>query len=186
VLTVAVLAQLAAADRPAAGPTPWRGGRGGGVMAAVAAAPASARRNWARPEGSCRDEIITAASQMIRGTGDYSALTLGRGARRLGIAAPTICRHFTHVGELKMPVVQRAFAGFVRARGAASGDGDDLAARLLARCRAYTAFALANPGPYRYVFSQQPTTGGPARPRVVGMPVFHALAESISRCQQPD
>jgi hypothetical protein len=35
---------------------------------------------------------------------------VGRTSRRLGIAAPTIGRHFTHAGELKMPVVQRAFA----------------------------------------------------------------------------
>jgi AcrR family transcriptional regulator len=71
----------------------------------------------------------------------------------------------------------------VRARDAASGDGDDAAARLLARCRAYVGFALANPGPYRYLFSQHAPTGDPAR-GPVDLPVFQALAESISRCQQ--
>jgi transposase-like protein len=53
-------------------------------------------------------------------------------------------------------------------RHAASQDDDDPAARLLARCRAYIRFALANPGPYRYLFSQHaptgdPTAGGPTR-----------------------
>ena len=115
--------------------------------------------------------------------GGHGALTLRGVARRLGIAAPSIYRHFTDVDELKMAVVQRSFAEFARARDAASGDGDDPAARLLARCRAYTAFALANPGPYRYLFSQHAPTGDPARPPA-GLPVFQALAESIRRCQQ--
>jgi hypothetical protein len=70
-----------------------------------------------------------------------------------------------------------------RARDAASGDGDDPAGRLLARCRAYIAFALVNPGPYRYLFSQHAPTGKTGRPPV-DLPVFQALADSIGRCQQ--
>jgi len=152
--------------------------------AAPAAAVARARRRNRRGEGGrLREEIIVAASQIIGETGDDSALTLRGVARRLGIAAPSIYRHFTDVDELKMAVVQRSFAEFARARDAASHDGDDPAAALLARCRAYTAFALANPGPYRYLFSQHAPTGDPARPPV-DLPVFQALAESISRCQQ--
>ena len=120
---------------------------------------------------------------MIGETGDDAALTLRGVARRLGIAAPSIYRHFTDVDELKMAVVQRAFADFARARDAASQNLDDPAAALLARCRAYIGFALANPGPYRYLFSQHAPTGDPARPPV-DLPVFQALAESIRRCQQ--
>jgi AcrR family transcriptional regulator len=153
-------------------------------MAAIQGAHAPARRRNRRGEGDrLREEIITAASQVIAESGDDSALTLRGVARRLGIAAPSIYRHFTDVDELKMAVVQRAFADFARARDAASHDDNDPAARLLARCRAYIRFALANPGPYRYLFSQHAPTGDPARP-LAGMPVFHALAESISRCQQ--
>jgi AcrR family transcriptional regulator len=151
-------------------------------MAAVPAQTAR-RRNRRGQGGRLREEIITAASQMIGETGDDTALTLRGVARRLGIAAPSIYRHFTDADELKMAVVQRAFAEFARARDAASGDGDDPAARLLARCRAYIGFALANPGPYRYLFSQHAPTGDPAGPPV-DLPVFHALADSISRCQQ--
>jgi AcrR family transcriptional regulator len=130
-------------------------------MAPAVAAPPARRRNR-RGEGSrLREEIITAASQIIGEAGDDTALTLRGVARRLGIAAPSIYRHFTDAGQLKMAVVRRAFADFARARDAASGDGDDPAARLLARCRAYTGFALANPGPYRYLFSQHAPTGDP-------------------------
>src|SRR6516165_3717941 len=127
--------------------------------AAPAAAAQSRRRNR-RGEGErLREEIITAASQMIGETGDDTALTLRGVARRVGIAAPSIYRHFTDAGELKMAVVQRAFADFAQARDAATPAGGDPAAALLARCRAYTAFALANPGPYRYLFRQHAPAG---------------------------
>jgi AcrR family transcriptional regulator len=153
---------------------------------AVQAAPPQARQRNRRGEGDqLREEIITAASQMIGETGDDSALTLRGVARRVGISAPSIYRHFTDVDELKMAVVRRSFAEFARARDAAGQDGDDPATALLARCRAYLGFALANPGPYRYLFSQHAPTGDPARPPV-GLPAFQALAESISRCQQAD
>jgi len=151
---------------------------------APAARAAPTRRRNRRGEGDrLREEIITAASQMIGEAGDDSALTLRGVARRIGIAAPSIYRHFTDAGALKMAVVQRSFAEFARARDAASRDGDDPATALLARCRAYIQFALANPGPYRYLFSQHAPTGDPARPPV-DLPVFQALAESIGRCQQ--
>jgi AcrR family transcriptional regulator len=146
--------------------------------------PPSARGRNRRGEGDrLREEIITAASQIIGEAGDDSALTLRGVARQVGIAAPSIYRHFADVDELKMAVVRQSFAEFGRARDAATSEGDDPAARLLARCRAYTRFALANPGPYRYLFSQHAPTGDPARPPV-DLPVFQALAESISRCQQ--
>jgi AcrR family transcriptional regulator len=151
-------------------------------MATVQAAPGR-RRNRRGQGDRLREEIITAASQIIGETGDDGTLTLRGVARRLGIAAPSIYRHFADVDELKMAVVQRAFADFARARDAVSHSGEDPAGRLLARCRAYIGFALASPGPYRYLFGQHAPTGDPARPPV-GLPAFQALAESINRCQQ--
>ncbi|HEV2375917.1 MAG TPA: TetR/AcrR family transcriptional regulator [Streptosporangiaceae bacterium] len=151
---------------------------------AAAAEPAPARPRNRRGEGDrLREEIITAASEMIGETGDDTTLTLRGVARRIGIAAPSIYRHFPDVDQLKMAVVQRSFAEFAQTRDAASEERDDPATALLARCRAYTAFALANPGPYRYLFSQHAPTGDPARPPV-DLPAFQALADSISRCQQ--
>jgi AcrR family transcriptional regulator len=146
--------------------------------------PGLTRRRNPRGEGTrLREEIITAADQMIAETGDDSALTLRGVAKRVGIAAPSIYRHFADVDELKMAVVGRTFAGFAQARDAATPAVDDPVAALLARCRAYLHFALANPGAYRYLFSHHAPTGDPARP-LVGMPVFDALADSIRRSQQ--
>ena len=150
---------------------------------ATAQAPPARRRNRRGEGARLREEIVTTASQIIGEAGDDTALTLRGVARQLGIAAPSIYRHFPDVDELKMAVVQRSFAEFAQARDAASGADDDPATALLARCRAYTRFALAHPGPYRYLFSQHAPTGDPARPPV-SLPTFQALAESISRCQR--
>ena len=91
-------------------------------MASAVQAPTARRRNRRGQGGRLRQEIITAASQMIGETGDDAALTLRGVARRLGIAAPSLYRHFPAVDELKMAVVQRAFADFARARDAASAN----------------------------------------------------------------
>ena len=70
------------------------------MTAASQAQPsAQSRRRNRRGEGErLREEIITAASQMIGETGDDTALTLRGVARRVGIAAPSIYRHFTDAG----------------------------------------------------------------------------------------
>jgi AcrR family transcriptional regulator len=97
----------------------------------------------------------------------------------VGIAAPSIYAHFPDLDHLKLAVVERAFASFAEARDQASAEIGDPAQALLARCRAYCRFALANPGPYRFMFSHQVPAGSP-----VAMAAFRALADSIAQCQK--
>jgi AcrR family transcriptional regulator len=103
-------------------------------------------------------------------------------AKRVGIAAPSIYRHFRDTEHLMMAVVERSFETFAAGRDAAGGAGDPAAA-LLARCRAYCHFALANPGPYRFMFSNQAPAGDPTQ-LTAGTAAFGALAASIKTCQQ--
>jgi AcrR family transcriptional regulator len=147
------------------------------------AQPPARRRNPRGEGGRLRDDIIAAATALLAETGDDSQLTLRGVAKRLGIAAPSIYRHFPDIEHLKLAVVARSFATFAEARDAAAPQTADPAQALLARCRAYCQFALANPGPYRFLFSHHAPTGEPGRP-LVGMPAFDALAASIRRCQQ--
>jgi AcrR family transcriptional regulator len=133
-----------------------------------------------RGEGDrLREELVAAASEMIAETGDASQLSLRSVARAVGIAAPSIYRHFPDLDHLKLAVVERAFQGFADARDKASTEAGDPAQALLARCRAYCRFALANPGPYRFMFSQQAPGGSP-----VAVATFQALADSIAKCQK--
>jgi AcrR family transcriptional regulator len=119
---------------------------------------------------------------MIAESGDATQLTLRGVARRVGIAAPSIYRHFADVDHLKMAVVDRAFAQFAQERDRAREEIDDPREALLAGCRAYCRFALRNPGIYRFMFRED----SPDRKQrsAVGDAAFAALAGSIRRCQE--
>jgi AcrR family transcriptional regulator len=153
-------------------------------MTAASRAQTGIRHRNPRGEGNrLREDLITAASQMIAESGDDSQLTLRGVASRVGIAAPSIYRHFPDVEHLKMAVVQRSFAAFAAARDAASRHTPDPGSALLARCRAYCQFALDHPGSYRFMFSHQTPRDDNARPPA-GTAAFDALASSIRRCQE--
>ena len=146
------------------------------------AAATTPRRRARNPRGEgarLRDELVAAASEMVAETGDASQLSLRGVARAVGIAAPSIYRHFPDLDHLKLAVVERAFRGFADARDKAGTEAGDPAQALLARCRAYCRFAVANPGPYRFMFSHQAPKGSP-----VAMAALGALADSIAKCQE--
>ena len=152
-------------------------------MAATQQEQAQVRRRNPRGHGDrLREEIITAASELIAESGDADRLSLRAVAKRIGIAAPSIYRHFPDAEHLKMAVVQRNFATFAAARARASAKITDPAAALLARCRAYCQFAMDNPGPYRFMFSHQAPPADPGRPSG-GPAALQGLAASIARCQ---
>ena len=136
-----------------------------------------------RGEGDrLRDELIIAATEVIADTGDANSVSLRGLARRLGIAAPSIYRHFRDVDELKLAVVERAFAEFVAQRDQARGGIEDPDDALRAGCRAYCRFAVTHPGPYRFMFSHESPAHG--RQSRVGAGAFEVLAASIRRCQE--
>src|SRR5215831_10829801 len=76
----------------------------------------SRTRNPKGEGGRLREDLVEAAAQMIAETGDAGQLTLRGVARRVGIAAPSIYRHFPDVDHLKMAVVDRAFGQFAAER----------------------------------------------------------------------
>ncbi|AGZ41223.1 TetR/AcrR family transcriptional regulator [Actinoplanes friuliensis] len=107
-----------------------------------------------RGEGArLRDEIVGAAVDLLDETGDERALTLRSIARRAGIAAPSIYRHFPDQPAIMLAVVRDAFAELHLAlRAAVTGAGDDPRERLLALCHAYLHFAQSRPQRYRTMF----------------------------------
>jgi AcrR family transcriptional regulator len=152
-------------------------------MATTHQEQAQARRRNPRGQGDrLREEVISAASELIAESGDADRLSLRAVAKKIGIAAPSIYRHFPDAEHLKMAVVQRNFATFGAARDRASAQITDPAEALLARCRAYCQFAMDYPGSYRFMFSHQAPPADPGRPSG-GPAAFQALAASIARCQ---
>ncbi|MCX2927042.1 TetR/AcrR family transcriptional regulator [Streptomyces sp. NEAU-W12] len=108
-----------------------------------------------RGEGArLRDEIVTAAVALLDETGDESALTLRSVARRVGIAAPSIYRHFPDQPAIMLAVVRSAFTELdEHLRTAEDAAGDAPRERLTALCRSYLEFAQAHPGRYRTMFA---------------------------------
>ncbi|CAM4109464.1 TetR/AcrR family transcriptional regulator [Nocardia ninae] len=107
-----------------------------------------------RGEGArLRDEIVTAAVALLDETGEESAITLRSVARRAGIAAPSIYRHFPDQPAIMLAVVQNAFAELdERLRTARDAAGKTPRERLLAVCYGYLDFARDRPGRYRTMF----------------------------------
>jgi AcrR family transcriptional regulator len=107
-----------------------------------------------RGEGSrLRDEIVAAAVELLAETGDESAITLRSVARHIGIAAPSIYRHFPDQPAIMLAVVRQAFRQLEGQLSAAVGAaGDDPRQRLFACCHAYLGFAQDHPERYRTMF----------------------------------
>ena len=139
-------------------------------------------RNPRGEGGRLREELIETAAEMISESGDANQLTLRGVARRVGVAAPSIYRHFPDLDDLKRAVVDRAFGQFAAERDRSREAVDDPPAALLAGCRAYCRFALGNPGVYRFMFGEH--APGREHRSGVGEAALAARAGSIRDCQQ--
>jgi AcrR family transcriptional regulator len=118
-----------------------------------ATAPPTRARNR-RGEGvRLRDDIVAAAVALLDETGDESAVTLRAVARKVGIAAPSIYRHFPDQPSVMLAVVRQAFdeleEQLTSALTHADGGPRD---RLFAVGDAYLRFAQEHPGRYRTMF----------------------------------
>lgn len=122
-------------------------------------APASAAlkqgraRNRRGEGGRLREEIITAAVELLDEAGDEHAITLRSVARRVGIAAPSIYPHFPDQPAIMLAVVQGEFADLRDGlRSAVENAGDDPRRRMYAVCDTYLDFAQVHPERYRTMF----------------------------------
>ncbi|GAA3535297.1 TetR/AcrR family transcriptional regulator [Nonomuraea rosea] len=114
----------------------------------------SVRARNRRGEGArLRDEIVAAAVELLDETGDEGTISLRSVARRAGIAAPSIYRHFPDQPTIMLAVVQQAFAELeAKLRVALDAAGDDPRHRLYAVCDGYLDFAQGHPERYRTMF----------------------------------
>ncbi|WP_194832988.1 TetR/AcrR family transcriptional regulator [Nocardia sp. XZ_19_369] len=143
-----------------------------------------------RGEGArLRDEIVAAAVALLDETGEESAITLRSVARRAGIAAPSIYRHFADQPAIMLAVVQNAFAELdERLRTARDAAGTTPRERLLAVCYGYLEFARDRPGRYRTMFGglwvpdldQSSVTA--ADVATLGQTSMQLLADSLAEC----
>ena len=106
-----------------------------------------------RGEGArLREEIVAAAVELLDETGEPGAITLRSVARQVGIAAPSIYRHFPDQPAIMLAVMRNAYGELYAELHAAAAAAAGPRQRLLAICSAYLDFAPAHPGRYRIMF----------------------------------
>lgn len=117
------------------------------------AQPTARQRNPRGQGERLRGEIVTAAALLLDETGSSGGVTLRAVARRAGISAPSIYRHFPDAQAILLAIAQDAFGQLGRrlTETAAAGP-DDPTARLVLVARAYLAFAEEHPSQYRVMF----------------------------------
>lgn len=108
-----------------------------------------------RGEGALlREELLETASRMLDELGDVELLSLRGLAAEIGIAAPSIYRHFPDKASLLVAVVERSFVEFDEAlRAARDAGGDDPFERMRLAGRAYHRFGQERSAHYRILFS---------------------------------
>lgn len=142
-----------------------------------------------RGEGALlREELVTTASRMLDELGDVDLLSLRGLAAEIGIAAPSIYRHFPDKASLLVAVVERSFRELTAdmLAGAEAG-GDDPFERLRLAGVAYLRFGRERPAHYRIVFGGDGLPCGaddevPVFMRESGKGAFDALVTMVDAC----
>lgn len=146
-------------------------------------APPAARRRAARGRGAeLRGEVLRAAMDLLRETGDVDAVSVRAVAQRVGVSVPSIYLHFADKATLIGAVCEEVFEALhLRLRAAAQGAPDPFEA-LRAQGNAYVHFALENPEHYRIVMMTDHGTAE-SKDAVIAGGAFGYLVASVQECQ---
>ncbi|WP_211241259.1 TetR/AcrR family transcriptional regulator [Pseudonocardia spinosispora] len=126
-----------------------------------------------------REEILTAATELLEDGGDERTVTLRAVARRAGITAPSIYPHFPGTVAIMLALAEQGFVELnAGIRSAIDTAGADPRHRLNAACRAYVGFADSHPERYRAMFDASDDPIGLAD-RTLGL-LTTALAECVA------
>jgi AcrR family transcriptional regulator len=146
-------------------------------------APGQRKRNRRGEGARLRADLIEAAARLLESLGDADGLTLRAVAREVGIAAPSIYRHFSDKNELVEAVVADRFERLDDALVQAVAGVSDPAEALRACCGAYCRFGLEHPGHYQVLFGATLSLDPSARPEQrPGQRVFGRLVAAVQAC----
>ncbi len=152
----------------------------------------AARVKNRRGEGDrLRADILRGAAELLEETGKEQAVTLRAVARRVGIAAPSIYRHFPDRESILLAAVQEAFAELTgQLRAAQAAVGTQPVARLRAVCAAYLDFSRLRPRRYRVMFggvwdvtdAVQAAAVSQAEAAALGQDALAVIVEALRDC----
>lgn len=143
-----------------------------------------ARRRAPRGRGAeLRGEVLQAAMDLLRETGDVDAVSVRAVAQRVGVSVPSIYLHFADKQALIDAVCEEVFEALHQKMREAGEQAPDPFEALRAQGNAYVHFALANPEHYRIVLM---TGGGSSGPHDSDLEIasgaFGYLVESVRAC----
>ena len=126
-------------------------------MTPQATTAASRRPRLRKGEGrQLRDEILEVTEEMLLETGSFEAVSIRAVSDAVGVTPPSIYRHFADKTALIFEVCARHFTALEDYIGRACEGIDDPVDKLVALGKAYIAFGVANPEPYRIMFMTRP------------------------------
>ncbi len=146
------------------------------------------RRRARRGEGErLREEILTAARELLAETQDADAMSIRAVAERVGVSTPSIYLHFADKAALLDAVCEAVFADLDTVMEAAAAETSDPFDGLRVRGVVYVRFALTNPEQYRLAMMRMPgADDSGSHPftaeDIVGGPTYHHLALAVQRC----
>jgi len=143
---------------------------------------AEPRRRAPRGQGGAlRGEVLQAAMDLLRETGDEASVSLRAVAQRVGVSVPAIYLHFEDKAALLDAVCGEVFEALhVAMKEAAAGAPDPFQA-LRRQGIAYVHFALANPEHYRIVMMRSNAGHDPNEEIASG--AFAYLLDSVVACE---
>ena len=141
------------------------------------------RRRARRGQGAAlREDLLRAAMDLLRETGDEDGVSVRAVAQRVGVSVPSIYLHFADKQALLDAVCEEVFEQLhVRLREAGAA-GDDVFDALRRQGNAYVHFALENPEHYRIVFMQARAPDPESADALIATGAFGYLVESVRAC----
>ena len=140
------------------------------------------RERARRGEGErLREEILSAASQLLMKTGDREAVSIRSVADAVGVTPPSIYLHFADKADLIHAVCELHFRVLDELVEEAVAGSRDPMEQLRLRGRAYVRFGLEHPEQYRILFMsrQEPMESPPEH--LLKACGFNALVDNVRR-----
>ncbi|WP_284747897.1 TetR/AcrR family transcriptional regulator [Amycolatopsis sp. RTGN1] len=131
-------------------------------------------RNPRGEGGRLREQIVSAAIDLLDDGGGERAVTLRAVARRIGIAPPSIYAHFPDRPALLLAVARRGFADLAGRLRSTAAAVEEPRQRLHAVCRTYLEYARHHPQRYHALFGDHWSTQGAEAMRI--------LTDSLTAC----
>jgi AcrR family transcriptional regulator len=128
-----------------------------------------------------RAELLQAAMELLRETGDEDAVSVRAVAQRVGVSVPSIYLHFADKQALLDAVCERVFDDLHAVMREAAAEGEDVFDALRRQGNAYVQFALDNPEHYRIVFMKE-HPGEQSSDELIATGAFGHLIDSVQAC----